>query len=138
MAKVHSLVDGEKYWLGAVWGIYHKDGHYFNLGNCYVSVYDTCFNHLVDDCPEPPEPEEPEVYTVHEVWPYDDNFCMVYSRTNDGEDRGYPTTYESWSSSFHKRGDKTATELALEHTGKTRQGALAKVYVYLNGELYDE
>ena len=29
-------IDGQSYWLGAVWGIYRAKGDYFDVGNTFV------------------------------------------------------------------------------------------------------
>jgi hypothetical protein len=38
---METLIDGNKYWLGAVWGTYRKDGDYFDIGNTFVYRYQT-------------------------------------------------------------------------------------------------
>ncbi len=38
------LVDGERYWLGATWGVYDEDSDTFNLGNCFVYRANTWFS----------------------------------------------------------------------------------------------
>ena len=40
------LIDGEKYWLGATWGIYDKASNTFIMGNCFVPKSKTIFKNI--------------------------------------------------------------------------------------------
>jgi hypothetical protein len=40
---MEKLIDGEKYWLGATWGIYNKQQDNFRIGNCFVNRWNTIY-----------------------------------------------------------------------------------------------
>jgi hypothetical protein len=40
---MENLIDGNKYWLGAVWGVYNKENDYFVVGNTFVYRWDTIY-----------------------------------------------------------------------------------------------
>jgi hypothetical protein len=68
------------------------------------------------------------VFFKYQIWERGGR-AVVTESTNDNLDKGYPTEYACWETTW------PTLEAALKHTGKSRTGCLgAEVLVYLNGE----